>query len=225
MADRKLLAQTVADSIMAMITAKRFSEGDQLPGENELAKELNVSRNTLREAIRILSAYGFLEIQRGKGTFVAPAAAKGRLEKPLNPLDYAKASLKDLYEIRLILEPEAVYLAAQRGSDGEIQDIVRLGKIVEQQILAGEDRTDEELAFHAAIAKATHNSVMMTLLPYVHEAILKGVILSTVYDKVVQETLADHKMIIEFLEQRNAEGVRAAMRIHLLHATDSLHLK
>ena len=65
----KMLSQSVADSILSMITIeKRFSVGDKLPNEMELSEELNVSRTTLREAIRMLVAYDILEIRRGKGT-------------------------------------------------------------------------------------------------------------------------------------------------------------
>ena len=83
----KMLSQSVADNILSMITVeKRFSAGDKLPNELELAEELNVSRTTLREAIRILVAYGVLEIQRGKGTYVTDNAFKrpGDLEQLSN---------------------------------------------------------------------------------------------------------------------------------------------
>lgn len=67
----KMLSQSIADSILSMITIeKRFSAGDKLPNELELSEELHVSRTTLREAIRILVAYDILEIKRGKGTYV-----------------------------------------------------------------------------------------------------------------------------------------------------------
>ena len=71
----KMLSQSIADTMLSMITIeKRFSAGDKLPNENEVSEELNVSRTTLREAIRTLVAYNVLEIQRGKGTFVTQAA-------------------------------------------------------------------------------------------------------------------------------------------------------
>ena len=71
----KMLSQSIADNILSMITIeKQFTAGDKLPNELELSNELNVSRTTLREAIRILVAYGILEIQRGKGTFVTEKA-------------------------------------------------------------------------------------------------------------------------------------------------------
>ena len=67
----KMLSQNAAETILSMITVeKRFSTGDRLPNETELAEELNISRTTLREAVKILTAYGVLEIQRGRGTYV-----------------------------------------------------------------------------------------------------------------------------------------------------------
>ena len=222
----KILAQSIADNIISMITVeKRFSAGDKLPNENDFSKELKVSRNTLREAIRILNTYGILEIKRGKGTFVTSTVFKNKEIIGFDSLSYAKIDTKDLYEIRLILEPAAAYLAAKRGTDAEINRIVELGKIIESRIRNHEDRTKQEHTFHSAIAQATHNKFMNNMIPILHEAILKGVALSTVYGKAVEETVADHLMVTDFLRQRNAEGARDAMRIHILHAINSLNIK
>ncbi|MDE6607795.1 MAG: GntR family transcriptional regulator, partial [Lachnospiraceae bacterium] len=119
----KMLSQSIADTLLSMITIeKRFSAGDKLPNENELSEELNVSRTTLREAIRILVAYNVLEIQRGIGTFVTQTAFEQQSD--LGHLSEIKVNAKDLYEIRLIFEPEAAYLAAIRGTDAEIKRIL-----------------------------------------------------------------------------------------------------
>ena len=129
----KMLSQSIADNILSMITIeKRFSVGDKLPNELELSEELNVSRTTLREAIRILVAYDILEIRRGKGTYVAEKT----LEQPqdLEQLASVKVNAKDLYEMRLIFEPEAAYMAAIRGTDAEIKRIADYGKRIENEI-------------------------------------------------------------------------------------------
>lgn len=226
MANQKMLAQSIADNIMAMITIeKRFLPGDQLPNENDLSRELNVSRNTLREAMRILNTYGLVEIRRGKGTFVTAAADNDEIRNNLPSLSYAKIDSKDLYEIRLILEPAAAFWAAQRGTDAEINHIVELGLQIEKQITQHVDRTKTEHQFHTAIAQATHNKFMNNMIPILHEAILKGVVLSSVYGKAAEETLADHALLIDFLKDRNPEGARVAMRIHILHAIKSLKVE
>ena len=220
----KMLSQSIADTLLSMITIeKRFSAGDKLPNENELSEELNVSRTTLREAIRILVAYNVLEIQRGKGTFVTQAAFEQQSD--FGQLADIKVNAKDLYEMRLIFEPEAAYLAAIRGTDAEIKRILDFGEKIEQEIKSGQDRTDNEHSFHKAIAQATHNEFMNQLMPILYQAIAKGVTLSAMSQKAVTNTVGDHRMIMDFLEQRNAEGAKNAMKIHIMHAIRELGIE
>ena len=220
----KMLSQSVADNILSMITIeKRFSVGDKLPNELDLSEELNVSRTTLREAVRILVAYDILEIQRGKGTFVTENAFKQSQE--LAPLSDIKVNARDLYEMRLIFEPEAAYFAAQRGTDAEIKRILDYGNKIEDEILNHKDRTDNERAFHKAIAQATHNEFMNKLMPILYQAISKGVVLSSQSSKAIKDTVTDHRMIMDFLEQRNAEGAKNAMKIHIMHAMKELDIQ
>lgn len=223
MKGNKMLSQSVADNILSMITIeKRFSVGDKLPNELDLAEELNVSRTTLREAIRILVALDILEIQRGKGTYVKENAFKK--QQDLEQLSNIKVNAKDLYEMRLIFEPEAAYYAALRATDSEIKRIIEYGKKVEKEISNHQDRTDDEHSFHKAIAQATHNEFMNKLMPILYQAISKGVYLSLQSDKAIEDTINDHRMIMEFLEQRNAEGAKNAMKIHIMHAMKELEL-
>ena len=203
----KMLSQSIADTLLSMITIEKcFSAGDKLPSENELSAELNVSRTTLREAIRMLVSYNVLEIQRGKGTYVTQAALEQ--QSGLGQLSDIKVNAKDLYEMRLIFEPEAAYLAAIRGTDAEIKRILDFGEKIEQEIKSGQDRTDNEHSFHKAIAQATHNEFMNQLMPILYQAIAKGVTLSAMSQKAVTDTVSDHRMIMDFLEQRNAEGAK-----------------
>ena len=89
-----------------------------------------------------------------------------------------KANAGDLYEMRLIFELEAAYLAAVRGTDGEIRRILECGRRIEEAIRDGSDRTQQEQAFHKSIAQATHNEFMNKLMPILYQAISKGVALS-----------------------------------------------
>ena len=214
----KSLAETIADDILAMITIdKKFGTGDKLPNENELSAELKVSRTTLREAIRILSTHNVLEIRRGKGTYVK---ANHNLdgEIGLKNLSTIPLNIKDLYEMRLIFEPQCAYYAAKRATDKELERIVYYGRLEEEVILKKEDRTEMEQAFHKSIAKATHNEFMNRLMPILYQAIDQGVLLSDTKEEMVRNTLADHRMVMEFLEKRDAEGAKTAMKLHIIHA-------
>ncbi|AGL00992.1 FadR/GntR family transcriptional regulator [Desulfoscipio gibsoniae] len=212
------LAENVAEDILAMITIdKKFAIGDKLPNENELSAKLQVSRTTLREAIRILVAHNVLEIKRGKGTYVKNNQELNE-EFGLKGLSTFKIDIKDLYEMRLIFEPQAAYYAAKRATDKEIERILYYGRLEEEQILKKEDRTEVEQAFHKSIAKATHNEFMNRLIPILYKAINKGVLLSDTNEEMVQRTLNDHRMIMEFLSKRDAEGAKTAMKLHIIHA-------
>lgn len=222
----KRLSDSIAEDILAMITIeKRFLPGGQLPNEIDLSTELNISRTTLREAIRILVTNGILEIKRGKGTFVKKDIDLNDTMQSFNELANERINAKDLYEIRLIFEPKAAYYATLRASDAELSRILMYGKAIEQKIRQGKDRTDVEQKFHKEIAKATHNEFIDKLMPIIFQAIDKGVKLSQKNELVIKDTLNDHKMIMEFMEARNPEGAKSAMKIHILHAMRDLGIE
>lgn len=218
MADSKLLADSIAQTILKMIEVEnRFSIGDKLPNENELAKELGVSRSTLREAIKILTTNGVLEIKRGKGTFVTnnTIIESGDIGEIASGLD-------DLFEMRLMFEPDCAYYAAQRATDEEIAIICKYGEAVEKKILSGADRTYEEQKFHESIANATHNSFVKQFMPIIFNAIKKGVVVMQKDQDVSKDNMQDDRLIMEFIKKRNPEGARTAMRLHIIHAIEKL---
>lgn len=212
------LADSTAQQIVKMIEEEnRFSVGDKLPNENDLAGELGVSRSTLREAVKILTTNGILEIRRGKGTFVTSNTIinSGNLNDIASGLD-------DLFEMRLMFEPDCAYLAAERATNEEIETICYYGEEIEKKILSGEDRTFEEQKFHESIANATHNAFVKQFMPIIFNAIKKGVVVMTKDQDVSEDNLKDDRLIMEFLKKRNPEGARTAMRLHIIHAMERL---
>jgi DNA-binding FadR family transcriptional regulator len=195
----------------------RFSIGDKLPNENDLASELGVSRSTLREAIKILTTNGMLEIRRGKGTFVTSNTIISSED-----LGEIASGLDDLFEMRLMFEPDCAYLATERATDDEIATICYYGEEIEKKILSGEDRTFEEQKFHESIANATHNSFVKQFMPIIFNAIKKGVVVLTQDQDVSEDNLKDDRLIMDFLKKRNPEGARTAMRLHIIHAMERL---
>ena len=211
------LSDVTAKRIRNMIEESRFKVGDKLPNENDFANELGISRSTLREAIKALTSLGILEIRRGKGTFVTDSTV---IES--GDLGEINSGLGDLFEMRLMIEPECAYYAAQRATDEEIAIICKYGEAVEQKIKSGEDRTYEEQKFHESIANATHNAFVQQFMPIIFNAIKKGVIVMQ-KDKIVSEdNLNDDRLIMDFLKARNADGARTAMRLHIIHAMEGL---
>src|SRR5690625_3769405 len=212
------LSDRIADEILTMITLEsRFNPGEQLPNENELAELLKVSRTTLREALRILVAHGVIETKRGRGTFVREDFQLNEATSLTSLVD-EQIKMKDLYEIRLILEPEAAYYATLRATNQEIERILTYGKLIEEKINKNEDRTEAEQNFHKAIANAAHNKFMDRLMPVIFQGINQGVKFSRLKKSVLEHTIRDHQLIMDFMQARNAEGAKSAMKIHILHA-------
>ena len=118
---QKRLSDRVTDYILTMIMIeKRFMPEEKTPNEIELSREWEISRTTLREVVRILVAQG--KIHRGIGTFVREDFKIG--EKSVLSLTAVKTNIRDLYDMRLIVEPEAAYYAAVRDGDEEFEHIL-----------------------------------------------------------------------------------------------------
>lgn len=226
------LSQRTADTLRKMILEKEtYTYGEKLPNENELSEKLGISRTTLREAIRTLVSEGILVVQRGKGTFVAEQAdrlADSRIR--MKSFSDMQVTLRDLYETRMIFEPEAAALACRRVTDEEIAHILRLGQECQRHLEenpTGKERIESESDFHGAILKASHNEFISRFMPMLTETIEKTFALDFNLDVIAEDAYKDHILIMNFLEKRDAEGIKSAVTIHLHHAflTEQLNLQ
>lgn len=228
MIKKKSLVQQVADDIYKMITEdKIFAPGEQLPNENTLSSRLGVSRATLREAIRILAAQGVLDVYRGRGTFISPDIYTLN-DIGLESMERVRVHLKDLYEARLLFEPEIASIVCRRASDAELKKIFEVGAEVEKVILAEKDRTEMDSEFHKILVKASHNEFLQRLFPIIDKSIQEAIKLNGCKlpseDLLAKDTLRDHALLMEFLKKRDAVSARNAMSIHLHHIITNLNI-
>ena len=228
MIKKKSLVQQVADDIYKMITEdKIFAPGEQLPNENTLSSRLGVSRATLREAIRILAAQGVLDVYRGRGTFISPDIYTLN-DIGLESMERVRVHLKDLYEARLLFEPEIASIVCRRASDAELKKIFEVGAEVEKVILAGKDRTEMDSEFHKILVKASHNEFLQRLFPIIDKSIQEAIKLNGCKlpseDLLAKDTLRDHALLMEFLKKRDAVSARNGMSIHLHHIITNLNI-
>jgi len=223
--NKKTLSSQIEDALYQKIIVEQiYAPGEKLPNETTLSEELGISRTTLREAVRSLVSQGILEIRRGKGTYITENADIYDKDYNFKSVERLKVSLKDLFEMRLIFEPEAAYYACKRATDEEIEKIIELGLYEEKLIRKGEERTKADQKFHQAIGKATHNEFMVKFLPIINNAI--EVAIQTTPQKVLlsEITLQDHSLIMDFIKERDAEGAKCAMSMHIRHAMRQLDL-
>ena len=222
---RQNLSQRTAEQLYNQIVAEgQLGPGDKLPNEVELARQLGVSRATLREALRDLSVQGVLEVRRGKGTFVSSHVREIE-DFGFDRLGRMRGQLRDLFELRSIFEPKAAALACRRATEEELSDILDKGAAVGQCIREGRDRTRADRAFHTAIVRATHNEFMVRLLPIISRAVEGAISAGEHGEELAQVTLRDHALLLEFLEKRDPEGAEHAMAIHMRHAMDEMGLE
>ncbi len=147
------------------IVGKQFAVGATLPVEQDLADQLGVGRNALREAVKVLSGKGLLKTAPRSGTRVRPREDWNMLDPDVLEwhADPATASVQfmlDITEMRHIIEPMAAKLAAERATREDVAEIMAL---FEQMDAASNDslqRMEADIAFHSAILKATHNVVL-----------------------------------------------------------------
>lgn len=223
--ERKNRWQQAAAALYDQIVAeKRLQPGDKLPNEVELSQELGVSRATLREAIRTLSAQGVLEVRRGKGTFVAQQVAEMD-DFGFSSLEQIRGQLRDLFELRSIFEPRAAELACRRATAEELEEILHRGMEVERCIQAGQDRTQADRAFHAAIVRGTHNEFLVRLLPLIDQAVASALTAGEHQEQLAEDTRRDHALLMEFFRKRDGEGAGYAMAIHMRHSMDVMGLE
>ncbi|MBP1736287.1 MAG: transcriptional regulator [Oscillospiraceae bacterium] len=218
MQEKLKLSDKVVMQLQDMISVqKTYTPGDKLPNEKELAVELGVSRTTVREAIQYLVTQNVLEIRRGKGTFVSETSAVSN-EFGFDALKYMHLKLRDLYELRLMLEPQMAYYAALRAADSEIQEILQIGNNIEQGMESKEEDAEGNEIFHNSIAKATHNEFGIKVMELINSALVTAFEDSDIKQKLFDDTIMDHKMIMNYLQLRDAEGVKHAMYLHIKHS-------
>ena len=217
------LSEQTSDRLYEMIVdEQRYAPGSKLPNENELSRNLQVSRTTLREAISFLVAQGVLEIRRGKGTFVAEELPAAGLDLTSLAGLRSRVRAKDLFEMRLIFEPATVALACQRGTDEELRQIQKKAERVERIAAEGGDWPLADQEFHWAIIKASHNEYIRRLYPIINSAVNEILQLSQNRQHMQDIALNDNRLILEFLLKRDEAGARHAMSIHMKHLINTL---
>ena len=209
----KLLAEQVEDQIYHYILDTPFAPGAKLPNEFELGERFGVGRSTVREAVKLLSSKGIVEVRRGSGTYVV-TTTKG-LSDPLGlrSVRDKNALALDLVNVRLLLEPGIAEMAARNATEEDIQRLRRLCERVEQKIHDGDRYIEDDIAFHTCIAESSKNLVVGQLVPIIDTAVMMFV--NVTHKKLIDETIMTHRMIVEAIANHDPIGARSAMVMHL----------
>ena len=223
------MSELLADKLAAMIMQGEYAHGEKLPNERELAERLGVSRTMLREATKQLAARGLVDIRRGVGTFVSETP--GVMSNPLGISAGGGKSvpeiLEDWYSVRMIIEGEAMEMAARNATDDELEELEGLLQAeLELARTDYEDFMETDRSFHCALAHATHNVIMTRLIPTLHANVYYDFVrgyypqLRRAYNDNVD---VNHAAIVRHLKLRDGRGANLAMRCHMLQGIRDLH--
>jgi GntR family transcriptional repressor for pyruvate dehydrogenase complex len=214
------LYKQVVDQIQELIITEVFRPRERLPGERELAERLGVSRTVVREAIRVLSARGLVQVKAGCGTYVrkpSPDDAAAPIELLLK-LQKCPSFFDNLYEIRHTIEIEIAGLAAERARE---EDYAAMEDAIEGMATHTDDLeqfVQSGLAFRSALAAATHNDLFSVLLAATKDLWFKGERLAYEAPGATESGLAHCRAILRCVQERDPERARQAMHDHICHS-------
>lgn len=218
--------EMTVERLGAAIKMGLYRPGDQLPTERELAELMGVSRTTLREAIRVLVAQGFLSVKRGRtgGTFVAAALTPPSVRELKQHLEQSGATLSDILDYRLIVEPGVAALAAQRATRPQIkamQTLVdRMPHVVNQ--FAEHRRLDTE--FHLAIAQATQSDRLAAIVASIHAELSDLLAVIPHSAAACLDSAMQHQQILAAIKAAQPETTRMLMTQHIVRTNSLLNV-
>ena len=216
----KKLSQEIVEQIKKLISLGDLGPGERIPSERELATVLGVSRPSVREAIMVLEALGFLESRQGGGTYVRSLADVTMADPLANMVKYRDPRmLHALTEVRAGLESWSAYLAAKRAEDHEIEHLRELYAIMEKHAKKGNWDPEIDLQFHLTISAASHNTLQVHILHTIQDLFQATIMfaLGEFYSKegYIELLLNHHRVILEAIEERDPERARNCMQEHL----------
>ena len=210
----KRIHEEIVAQIRDLLADGHLKPGDLLPSERDLSEKFQVSRASVREAIRALESIGLVASKTGTGTYVSSS-----VDNLLSPLASVilqqKDVLLDIFEARKTLEPEMAAFAAKRAHAEEIEQMEEILTEQSLEIANGGTGVEADTSFHSAVARATKNKVFLKL----NEAIVEC--LRETRERSLQilgrpaHSLMGHREILKAIQGRDPKRARHAMLTHL----------
>lgn len=218
---RSGLTEMLVARLLGLVTTGNLKPGDQLPPERKLAETFDVSRPTLREALRALAVLGVIEVRHGGGVFVSQLEASDLLAPLAFFLTLRASEVEKLYEARRLIEGEIAALAATRGDEAAFDELDALIGQQEQAKLEPARFRDFDVAFHRRLGQLGGNEFLLRAAQSLN-------VLGQEFRKTASETpnviatsIADHRVIVEAIRRRDAAAARQAMITHMDHVLQS----
>jgi GntR family transcriptional regulator, transcriptional repressor for pyruvate dehydrogenase complex len=204
-----------ADAIKALIVSGDLGSGDALPAERDLAVRLGISRPSVREAIRVLTAMNVVEPRHGGGTYVTSLDPR-LLARPINfLLQIEPRTFLHLFEVRQVLEVAAARLAAPKMTDELVAELQELSDAAAAALRSPARYSELDFELHTKIIEATGNPIYLSLYESIADLLLESRRRTVRTPGVRHQAHDDHRAIVAALRDRDPEGAARAMQKHL----------
>jgi GntR family transcriptional repressor for pyruvate dehydrogenase complex len=209
------VAEEIADRIRMLILDGTMPPGRPLPSERLLAARFGVSRGSIRDAFRMLETIGLLETRHGQGTFPHELTVD-RLVAPLASVLTYRPDLQDeLLDVRRMFEPAVARVAASRVSDEDLADLQRILDTQRRKLRTGRSAIVEDTAFHAVLARATRNRVVMRIMSTLNDLLVESRKLTLKQKGRPERSVKGHEAVVSALQMRDADAAALAMHRHI----------
>ena len=210
--------EEIAKQLKDNIVGGELQPGDKLPSTRELSELYGVGMSTVREALSALKAMGLVESRQGEGSYVK--SSSGNALPALDTLLLNKQTIIELLEVRKSLETAVAGIAAEKRTEEDVQELRRIVTTMESCV--GDEQAGElaDIQFHQTLARATHNTMMATLLDTIAgqmETAIRETRRLQLYANIsaAERLLNDHQTIFAAVEAGDREAAAAAMHVHL----------
>jgi len=218
--ERKRLSDQIIEKIIAMIASGELKAGDKLPPEPQLMEQFGVGRSSVREAFGALELIGLVTVRPGHGTSIADSLDKAQPKSMgLSLITIGQDKIRELVEARGELEQATVRLAAKRATEEDIAELKaqhqKLKKGLKQGFKSGRKLIEADLGFHAALSKASNNSVLARFISELRQPMRNWMEQMAKYDWDFDQVLEEHEAILKAIEARDPETAQSAIRRHV----------
>lgn len=212
---RRKLHEHVAETIRNLMLEGKLNPGDALPPERDLARQFDVSRVTIREAVRTLQLWGLIETRHGGGNYVSVPSIE-RMVEPLSAVIQSNPALQtELLDARGVFEPAICRLAAERCTPDDLETLQTILARQAERVARGELAVEEDCDFHLALARASRNRVVVQVIQMINDLLLESRLRSLRTPDRPRRSLEGHQHILAALRLNDADAACQAMQHHI----------
>lgn len=216
--NRVNLYEQVADYMEQMILDAKETQweaGGKLPSEQELADRFGVSRNVVREAIKLLKERGLVDPRNGVGAYVTKPESQQMSAMIYRYVLMDGIDIAEIYDTRILIEEHCAYEAAARCTDEDLREMRALLDKMEDRTISADERRETDYQFHIAIAKAAGNPLNLLMIESFKDVFLAMIEKGIFVPGGIVDASARHEKIMKALVAHDCEGAKQAMIEHL----------